>query len=374
MTTASARAAVTVCSSLGKWATDWDRLAASAPLPTPFLRSWWLRAMAGPDTRFLLVDDGSTLLGGLALEQTRRAGVTVLRPLGAGGLAPDHLDLVASPAAEQTVVAALARWLSRPGSRFLDFPGVVEDSRLADVLGPRAESLEIEQAPWVRLPADFETFTRTTMPGIMRNSIRRSGNKLGRVGEVAFRPLTADDPTAERVFARLHALHAEQFGADSGLIREFDRFRSAAEAGMAVGEFQVFPLWVGDEIAAVDVAFSVAGRFSYYQGGRSRAPEHSGAGTVVMARGVDWAIRNGCTEVDYLRGTEPYKQQWTDRRRPVLRVRAGFGPGGRLAQRAVQASEDERVRSSGRRVKAVLRRGLRSTSATGAAADPADAA
>ncbi|MDQ1674000.1 MAG: hypothetical protein QOC98_2562 [Frankiaceae bacterium] len=342
---------------LGLAATAWDELVAAAPLPTPFLRSWWLTAMTGPQSRFLLVHEGSTLIGGLAVNESRRAGLTVLRPPGAEGLAPDHLDVLAAPGAEDQVVEALRRWLSRPGNRLVDFPGTVENSRLAELLGPRAESVVIEQAPWAVLPPDFETFAQTTLPGIMKNSIRRSTNKLRRVGEVSFRPLEANDPRTPAVLAELHDLHAAQFGDDSGLIREFARFTAAVEPGLAAGELQVFPLYVGEEIAVVDVGFAVAGRFSYYSGGRSTAPEFSGAGTVVMARGVEWACNTGHTEIDYLRGTEPYKQQWTDRRRPVLRLRAGYGPGGVLALRALQAREDERVRRYGRKVKSVLRRG-----------------
>lgn len=358
--TGTGTSALTVVSELAEWAGQWNALVAAAPLPTPFLRSWWLAAMSGPRSRYLLVTDGSTLLGGLAVDATRRAGTTVLRPLGAEGLAPDHLDLLARPGCESRVAAALARWLSRPGSRLLDFPGTVENSRIAAVAGRRAESVVIEQAPWVALPSDFETFTRTTLPGIMRNSIRRSGNKLGRVGEVVFGPLVPGDARTPAVLARLRELHTAQFGADSGLIREFDRFAAAVEPGLAVGELKIFPLYVGSALAAVDVAFSVAGRFSYYQGGRSTQPQHSGAGTVLMARGVEWAISTGHSEVDFLRGTEPYKEQWSDRHRPVLRLRAGFGAGGVLAQRGLALREDERVRRYGRRARSVLQRGRRS--------------
>ncbi len=341
---------------LGDRAPEWDRLAAAAPLPSPFLRSWWLTAMSGPRSRFLLVLEGDRLLGGLAVDVDRHAGLPVVRPLGADGLAPDHLDLLAVPGREREVQAALRRWLSRPGSRLVDFPGVDEGSRLADLLGPRVTSVEIEQAPWVPLPPDFASFSATVLPGIMRNSIRRSGTKLAKNGEVVFRPLGPDDPALEPTLARLRDLHAAQFGADSGLVRHFTRFAAAAAAGLERNEMKMFPLYVAGEIAAVDVAFSVAGRFIYYSGGRSTAAEHSGAGTVVMARGVEWACSTGHTEADYLRGSEPYKQAWTDRRRPVLRLRAGFGPGGVLAKQALELRENERVRRYGRRVRDVLRR------------------
>ena len=45
---------------LDGWAAQWDRLVDSSPLPTPFLRSWWLTGAAGPDRHFLLVVDGAT--------------------------------------------------------------------------------------------------------------------------------------------------------------------------------------------------------------------------------------------------------------------------------------------------------------------------
>jgi CelD/BcsL family acetyltransferase involved in cellulose biosynthesis len=343
---------------LGPAAAAWDRLVDQAPLPSPFLRSWWLSAMAGPESRYLLVAEEGTLLGGLAVDVSRRGGVDIVRPLGERGFAPDHLDLVALPDRADDVAAAVLRWLRRPGSRLLDVPGLADSSRLGGALGVRGELVEIEQAPWVPLPGDYATFLRTTLPGIMRNSIRRSGSKLARGGgEVRFVPLTADDPALDAVLARLLSLHAAQFGDDSALIRESARFRSAVVGGLACGEMKIFPLYVGDAIAAVDVAFSVAGRFSYYQGGRSTAPEHSGAGTVLMARGIEWACDTGHREVDFLRGAEPYKLGWgAQQRRPVLRLRAGFGPGGVAAHRLLQVREDERVLRQGRRAKALTAR------------------
>ena len=54
---------------LNGWAAQWDRLVDSSPLPSPFLWSWWLTATADLTANFLLVVDGTRLLGGLALER-----------------------------------------------------------------------------------------------------------------------------------------------------------------------------------------------------------------------------------------------------------------------------------------------------------------
>jgi len=99
---------------LDRWAPQWDQLVDRAPLPSPFLRSWWLAgtSLAGP--RFLLAVRDDRLLGGLALEEGRMLGLPCLRMMGAGPLCPDHLDLLASPGHEDAVIRSVGSWLSRP--------------------------------------------------------------------------------------------------------------------------------------------------------------------------------------------------------------------------------------------------------------------
>ena len=44
-----------VVRSLGRWTESWDDLVAKAAVPTLFSRSWWLAAVAGLNTEFLLL-------------------------------------------------------------------------------------------------------------------------------------------------------------------------------------------------------------------------------------------------------------------------------------------------------------------------------
>jgi hypothetical protein len=56
-------------------------------VPTPFSRSWWLAAVAGPNTKVLLFFSDDALVGGLASEQRCRVlGVPVYRFCGGGPL------------------------------------------------------------------------------------------------------------------------------------------------------------------------------------------------------------------------------------------------------------------------------------------------
>jgi len=104
---------------LDGWTAQWNHLVDLSPLPSPFLRSWWLTGTGGPQPRFLLVVRENQLVGGLALEEEHRLGLPCLHMMGAGPLAPDHLDLLAVPGQEDVVVHCLERWLCRPGTRLV---------------------------------------------------------------------------------------------------------------------------------------------------------------------------------------------------------------------------------------------------------------
>src|SRR5258708_12847136 len=87
---------------LDGWAAQWDQLVASSPLPSPFLRSWWLTGAGGLGRHFLLVVDGAHLLGALALE--RRHPMLSVRMMGDAALRPDHLDLLPAPGHHPTLL------------------------------------------------------------------------------------------------------------------------------------------------------------------------------------------------------------------------------------------------------------------------------
>ena len=143
-------------SQLDEWAPQWDRLVDAAPLPSPFLRSWWLTGTGGTGRHFLLVVDRSELLGGLALEQPHRT--SRVRVMGDGPLCPDHVDLLAAPGHEPAVVALIGDWFRRPGGRIVDLRGIREGSALAETLPGTVRSEPMAAAPFALLPESAEDF------------------------------------------------------------------------------------------------------------------------------------------------------------------------------------------------------------------------
>lgn len=337
-TASSPRVVERVC--LGDLAAAWDALVERSPLPSPFLRSWWLGRVGGADPLLALVLDGEELLGGLALDRDRVRGVTRLRFLGQGPLAPDHLDVVAASEHRVAVAAALRRWLRRPGSRVLDLEGTVADCLVDVALPGPVHRDQHEVAPFTPLPRDLHALL-AGRPSRVRNTVQRATRRLGRAGA---RHRVVEPGDVDRALEELHRLHSERWGDTSGFLAAFPRFAAAAREGARRGEVVFHELVVDDEVIAAEVDLEVAGRVSFYQGGRSARHEWRGAGTVLRAAIVEDACRRGRDEYDLLRGDEPYKREWTDVDRPLLRLRAASG----LRARAVLLTQltEERARAA----------------------------
>lgn len=310
---------------LGAFAPAWDALVALAPLPSPFLRSWWVEHASRGLPLYLLVVDGHQLLGGLALAEDRVLGVQRLRFLGAGPLCPDHLDLVARADREAEVVAVLGAWLRRPGGRLLDLEGLVHGSRLRSALPRPAREGRPEVAPYTLLPSAADDYL-ARLPSKARNTLKRTRRRLEAAGA---RYRVVEPGETDRALRDLRRLHGERWEARSGFLADFRAFAAAVRCGAERGEAVFHELVAGDEVIACEVTFEVAGRASFYQGGRSMAGQWRGAGTVLRAAVIARACELGLTEYDLLRGDEPYKRDWADSSRPLLHLRAASGLSGR---------------------------------------------
>ena len=338
---------VSVTNVLGAYADAWDSLVESLPIPSPFLRSWWLDAAAGSRPCIVLVLQRDRLVGGLALESDRHVGIERLRLLGAGPLCPDHLDAVAAPGMQAEVAAVLRGWLARPGDRLLDLDGVVSDSLVATALPGRVRRELTAIAPWVALSGGY----LERRSHALRRMVHRTERRLVRETGSCIVERVGDVELGLRVLRRLHA---QRWGEASVFLGDFDRFAAVCRAAAARGELAIDVLRAGDETVAVVASFELAGRISYHQGGRIPAQRWRTAGTLLLARVFDDAARRGLIEADLLRGDEAYKALFADGRRELWRLRCAVGP------RALVALQIDIAVERGRRLAGRTRRGLRS--------------
>jgi CelD/BcsL family acetyltransferase involved in cellulose biosynthesis len=309
---------------LNGWAVQWDQLVNSSPLPSPFMRSWWLTGAGGPGRHFLLVVDGAHLLGGLALE--RRHPMLSIRMMGDGSLCPDHLDLLAAPGHEVAVVSILRDWLCRPGERLLDLKGIRAGSRLLEALPGRVRHEPMAVAPFAPLPDSPEAY-RATLPAQFRKNLRASAKRLAAEGMAH---QTIRGRAVVQRLDTLRELHRSQWGSRSSFLPVVDRFAAGFAGGCAADEVAVHELGNDDLVVATVTAFEVAGRVSLYQSARLTDRRWRDATTVLLAAIIDDACARGFKEVDFLRGDEPYKGRFTRTHREIVRLVAGKGVVGRL--------------------------------------------
>jgi CelD/BcsL family acetyltransferase involved in cellulose biosynthesis len=317
---------------LGQWTSQWDGLVDASPLPSPFLRSWWLTGTSGRGRHFVLVVDDGQLLGGLALEQRHR--MSSIQVMGDSALCSDHIDLLAASGHEAAVSRLIGDWLGRPGDRLLDLRGVRDGSMLAEVLPGRVRREPMAAAPYALLPDSAEAF-RATLTSRFRRKIRNTTNRLEGEG-VSHRVLRG--PAVRSGLDTLRELHRSQWQGRSEFLSSFDCFVAGCTGGIEVDEVVVHQLVTGDLVVATAFAFEVAGRASMYQSARLTDPRWKDVGVTLFASIVDDACARGLTEVDFLRGEEEWKGRFTTQRREMFRLVAGKGVMGGLGRTGTAAT------------------------------------
>ncbi len=297
------------------------------PLPSPFLRSWWLQHTAGERPVFVLMVEGRDLIGGLALDEDRMLGVPRLRLQGAGALCPDHLDLVAAPGREAEVIEAIASWLSLKGSTVIDLEGLVTNARVRAALPPAVREDTMNVAPWAPAPSDFTEWV-SLLSSNLRKTMRTASRRLEEAG--VSHKIVADPASAAATLEALRRLHGSRWGRRSRFLCRFDDFAAAAMTGVEKGELVFHELSSAEQVVGVLACFEVAGRASLYQWGFDPDPRWGGLGSVLLTRVFERSCALRLAEVDFLRGSEPYKQRFAPYARQVVRLRAAQGLPARL--------------------------------------------
>lgn len=338
---------VEVLDGLGPHREAWDDLAGRQPLPSPFLRSWWLEHTAAGRLQLVVCLDGDRLVGGAAFELDRAGHGPVqlerVRCVGQGVLAPDHLDLVAADEHHLEVARAVLAWLRRPGSRVVDLDGLAASGTLARLLG--AHEVERTAAPYAVLGPDAAAYLGGR-PGKVRSTVSRSWKRFQREGAQVRRVPDGAVATALEDLARLHD---GRWSDDSEFLQGWDRVRSAVLAGAQRGEAVLHELVDADgTVVATELDLRSGTTLAFYQAGRSTERQWRGCGSVLRARIIEAAVADGVREYDLLRGDESYKADWATDRRELVRCVMGVGPLGTAALAARSARQALAARSARR--------------------------
>jgi CelD/BcsL family acetyltransferase involved in cellulose biosynthesis len=318
-------------------AAEWDALLARSAADTVFLTAdwlstWWDVYGADAELRIATVREDGRLVAAAPckVEERRRYGLDFrqLEFIGTGrAVCPDFLDLVVEAGREAELVPVLVEALLADGGwdklALTDVPATspVRPALVAALGGvglrPRIEADRV--CPYLPLPATWaELEARLT-----HNFRRNHRKKRRRLGATLVRWEPGEDPGA--ALDSLAALHQDRMESSGrgGNFRKPDyrtfHERFAARAARNGWLYLAFLERDGRRIAG-RYGFVYGGTYYAYQSGFDPAAADDSPGEVLLGMVIEDLIGRGVCEFNFLRGAQPHKFHWTDRRRETLRV------------------------------------------------------
>jgi CelD/BcsL family acetyltransferase involved in cellulose biosynthesis len=312
-----------------RMAGEWNDLLSHSATDVPFLRHellrvWWSTLGGGEwehGDLWLGVgrsEDGR-LLGIAPLFRARtRDGRDGLLFLGSIEIS-DYLDLIVQPADVEAFARALLESLegvSAGGPEVLDLynipegsPSLVALEEAARSRGWTAQREKLQPCPAIRLPSQWEAYLESLekkQRHELRRKLRRAENHAAPVRFHLIGPQDDLEAATER-FINLMAFEVGKISFLTPAMRA--HFRAAVRTAAENGWLQLAFLEVGGQEAAGYLNFDYRGRIWVYNSGIN--PEHTALspGWVLLAHLIRWAIEQGRSEFDFLRGDEAYKRQ-----------------------------------------------------------------
>ena len=375
---------VTLCDNVEAFevlAAEWNGLLGRASHKSAFLKhqwmsAWWQLIGAASASRqlfVLLARDGSgQLVGVLPLcREIRGHGLLrrrVLQFLGSWPEAPEHLDAIVQQEGAAAIVEALVAELESMRSQFeaIELLDLAEKSLLQPALarwstaaGHAQRSWMWQECPYITLAGSFDKFMMT-LTQKHRYKVRLFGKRLAAAHkvelEVAAEPAQVGPALEEMI--RLHAMRwtlktDDVSGFDDPAVHAFHRRACALLA--ADDAIRIFLLRCDGRAVAACYCFVYAGRVYFFQPGFDPEFRKLHVGKVLLARVIEYCYQNGLTEFDFLRGTEEYKFDWTQQKRPTMACNIALTPRARLAHAVLDAEARLQVQWMALRQRVVTR-------------------
>jgi CelD/BcsL family acetyltransferase involved in cellulose biosynthesis len=275
--------------------------------------------------------------------------------LGAAMVAPDHLDLLTRTGYEQPGISAIvdATDAHRQAWDVLRLDAMASRSSMLPLLlgrsGWRSEMVWESPCPFITLPETWEEY-HSMLDAKLRYNLRSRGRRLERAGrgQVSYQRVRHEHelPDAMATLFHLHQQSRRTKGDVSAytnptIINFHERIASLF---LANDWLRLYFLKVGKQAIATLYCFRYGDVVYFYQTGYDTSWSRYGPGSAILAHVIRESIEEGAREFDFMRGTEPYKFQWTSETRQDLRVRLASTRRGRLVVDAHRVARAGRAR------------------------------
>lgn len=297
------------------WWALWRRCPAALPFQSPaWLIPWWRHF--SPGALFTLAARKAGRLVGLAPFYIED-GPLGRRLLPVGISLSDHLDILADPECDQEAMEALVSAAVSRGDAWdiWELEELLPDAlalRLPLPDGYDEQILRQSSCP-VLVIADGEAGIAAILPPKKRRNINLARNRCARRGEGSI--IRARGDSAREGLEHLFRLHSARWGlrGETGVLAsdQVRSFQREAVPGLEqAGMLRIHVLAIGGRVVAAYYVLSHRGKAFLYLTGFDPDFDFESPGVILSAHVIDEAVAEGCSEVDFLRGQEPYKYGW----------------------------------------------------------------
>jgi CelD/BcsL family acetyltransferase involved in cellulose biosynthesis len=318
---------------------EWNALLDESVTHVPFLRyeyleAWWQTRGGGewPQSELAIVTarrDGALVGVAPLFSAINRNGKPALLLLGSIEIS-DYLDLLVRLADLAEFAGGLLAFLaesSLPAWQELDFYNLFDSSPALAALQAAAKAQGwayrcelLQQAPYIPLPGDWETY----LSGIdkkQRHEIRRKMRRAEEMGAALQVRFASDPQRFEEDVEGFMALMAQDPEKNAFLTPPMrQHMRLVTRCAFDKGCLQLAFLEVNGEKAAAYLSFDYLDRMWVYNSGIDQRFIEVSPGWVLLGHLLRWANENQRREFDFMRGNEDYKYRFGAIDRRVVRV------------------------------------------------------
>ncbi len=321
----------------------WDQLLRRSGSGSPFLTWAWHRARADAvptqeldSCQAVVLRSGSGDVEALFPFCVQRVRFWRVPVTGVGWAfgdlgCPDHLELLATPEADlDRLVGALGQfpWLLIKLDNVAE--AAINVQRFCEACERRGWTVRrrlIGRCPYLDLPQSWEAYL-SSLSSHARHAIRHKERKLFRDHRVVLTDYGR--VRLEEGLNHLRRLHTARWGGGGAFgDPAWERLHHCFAGSLADrDQLWLVTLDLDGAPAAAWYGFSLGETVYHYQYGRDPRWERERVGTVLMGLMIRRAIERGYRRLDFLRGEEPYKGEWTRTARgryEVVVFRPGWG-------------------------------------------------